>query len=700
MRPPTVLHRGSQPRRAALWPLIAATLITGAAWGALIPPFEGPDERAYYQGLVMPALPRSQHPPPLYAALMKPFMRLAGRVDRLFQVRENPAFRAVSNRRGRVNLFMHGRAEATSRRDVNRMWVFRSLTALVWIAAIILVFETAKLVFQQHDAALLTSGLCLCLPGVSVLLFKIHPAAIPVLLGSAVYWTIAARALGRLGRAWSWIIGLAAAGMAPFSGSQAYFLVLLVPFGLVMMETNWRAKTSAAAAYFVLSLAALRLHVFGGVRSDLGLAIAPFLPSYPYHWWPSDLASYLVFEFAPKLLFSFYGWLGQQSLLLPASVYAAMAVVFGVALYGLTVRLREAPLRPEQRRLASIFLAGIVLMFVPMLYTNILIDRTAATGYWLYASIGPIVIGLVLGWRSAAAVVRRSPRVAAFLAAGRQRSLQSGGHRWPVGVFAFAWGLNVLLLIAFVVPRYSPLDAEGLAAVVREEAADGDFARAADIYRVAAATYPESRALSRVVIDVTHLALKGGDDPVFGAVRSKLARGETLDNRVELLALARAARTTQAFDPAILRAVLHLIPSTPELREPLALIAAQLEGGAPGADVVRAVGGIVTPKKINGEAMLEGYSVHRAASGRNEVTVYFRPLRPWTGRQLWVHAYPAGRPDYLLLDPMPPAFNGWRPEALAWETFPLPSNARYILYVGVEVSHDLGPAFPLGAVGP
>jgi hypothetical protein len=691
--------RGGPSRRAFLWLLIAATLVTGAAWGAVIPPFEGPDERAYYQGLVMPALPHSVRPPQLYIAFMKPFMRLAGRVDRVLQVKDNPAFRAASNRRGRINLFVHGRAEATSRRDVNRLWVFRSLTFLVWVASLILVFETAGLVSGQPETALLTSGLCLCLPGVSVLLFKVHPAAIPVLLGSAVYWTMIARALGRLGRAWSWIIGLAAAGMAPFSGNQAYFLLLLVPLGLVLLETTWRAKMFAAVAFLVLTVLALRLRLFAHVQGDLRIAIAPFLPSYPYHWWPSDLPSYFVFEFAPKLFFSFCGWLGQQSLLLPAPAYAAMAVAFGVALYGLAARVRESTLSGEQRRVAVIFVVGIGLTCVPILYTNVLTDRTAAAGYWLYASIAPIMIGLVLGWRSAVAVVQRSPRrVPVLLAALRRWSPRSGSHRWPAGVFAFVWVLNLLLLMAFVAPLYSPLDAEGLAAAVREEAADGEYTRATDIFRLAAATYPESTAVSRLVIDVPHLALKGADEPVFRALQVRLARGETLNNRADLMALARVAHMRQAFDPALLRAVAGRIANTSQMREPLALIRAQFEGDAPAADIVRAAGGGATPRNMHDDAMLEGYTVHRGGLDRNEVTVYFRPLRSWSGRRLWVHAYPEGSRDYRLVDPMPPAFDGWRSDALAWETFPIPSDSRYVLYAGVEVAHDLGPAYPIGAV--
>ena len=721
----------------ALRPLIAATLVTGAAWGVMIPPFEGADESRYYRTVVS---------------------RVEGGPEP-FHVTNNPGWRAASNRRGRVNMFMHGPAEGATRSELTRMYLLRALALCVGTAALMIVFETARLVGGRSDVALLTAGLCLCLPGLSGVLSKVHPGATAVLLGSTVYWTMAARALGRLGRVPAWIIGLAVVALAPFAGRQAHFLLLLVPLGLVVTETTGRAKLLTATAWLAVVFVAVRLPLFATLRSDLGMAIAPLRSAFGYSWWPSDLPEYLAFEFTPKLALSFFGWLGHQSLLLPAPVYAAMATAVGVALYGLGARRRAVALTREQRCIATIFCAGICLSFAPILYTNTLADRTAATGSWLHASIAPIMIALVAGWRSAVAVAQRSPRrVAATFAAlagllaaiwlsgvgdirgsiranyvgdadhlmrtvswsivllamtaaavasvafsaSRRWSWRSGSQqRTRLGLFAFAWVANLLLLMAFVAPLYAPLDAMGLAVAVREEAADGEYTRAANLYRLAAAVYPESMTLSRVVFEVP-LPLKGGSDPLFTSLRSRLARAEPLDNRADLMALARVAHTKHVLDPEILRAVAQRIASAPGLREPLALIRGEVEGrldDGSAADVVRAAGGIATPQNMHDEAILEGYTISRGVSDRNEVTVYFRPLRSWSGRQLWVHAYPDGSHDYLLLSPSPPAFDSWRSGALAWETFPLPSNARYVLYVGVEVAQNLGPAYPIGAVG-
>ncbi len=107
----------------------------------------------------------------------------------------------------------------------------------------------------------------------------------------------------------------------------------------------------------------------------------------------------------------------------------------------------------------------------------------------------------------------------------------------------------------------------------------------------------------------------------------------------------------------------------------------------------------MVPSDMHGEAVLEGYTLHAGHGGRMEITVYFSPRRDWSRRHVWVHAYPSGALDYLELEAFPPLFQGWKAGELAWETFQLPSNKRFILYVGVEFAGNLGPAFPLGAVG-
>ena len=683
------MPRRDRSRFASVWPLLVAALVIGAAWAAITPPFEGADERAHFTAFAATRSAAAARAVPLKA---------------------NPIFDAVSNQRGRVNAFMHGQFEGASRADLTRMYALRALTLATWVASLLLMFDTARLVFGRNDLALLTAALVLCLPGVSALFSTIQPMALWVLIGSTVYWTLTARAMGRIGRAPVWLLGAVALGLA------------------------------------------IWLRVFATLRT----AVAPFLPSYPYHWWPSDFLSYLAFEFAPRIFFAFSGWLGQQSLLLPAPVYAVIATACGVAVCGLALRLRAAPLARAQWRLAAIYGGGVCVTFAFMLYTNVLTDRTAATGTWLYPSLAPIMIALVVGGRWAAVFSRRSPHLlaiplaavavvmgmlwmsgagdirgavrfnyagdvdhlsrtvlytivllsvaagAVIVSAWRRRAQTPGESKGPILVLAVAWVLNVSLLAAFVLPRYAALDAEGVAAAVREAAADGEPERATELYRMGTGVYPDSVALSRAVIDLPSLDLKGRDEATFTGLRARLARGETLNNRAEMMAFARLGAMKQAFDPEIMRAIGHRVADTPALQEPRALIRAladrRLESGS-AAEVVRAAGGTPASVNMHDDAALEGFAVHRNASDRNEVTVYFRPLRPWTTRLMWVHAYPEGSREYVALSQTSPAYADWKTGSLAWETFELPSNAAFVLYIGVEVDHDLGPAFPIGAVG-
>jgi hypothetical protein len=96
----------SSGRRPIAW-LVTATLVTCLAWAWLIPPFEGPDESAFYKGLIDAAHGRVTGGRSRYAIVMMPAIRLAGGQDRPFEGRYNPAFRFISNQRGRVNMYRY-----------------------------------------------------------------------------------------------------------------------------------------------------------------------------------------------------------------------------------------------------------------------------------------------------------------------------------------------------------------------------------------------------------------------------------------------------------------------------------------------------------------------------------------------------------------------------------------------------------------
>jgi glycosyltransferase involved in cell wall biosynthesis len=683
--PATTTARLTRQWRAAF---LGTAVLLGALWIPWIPPFEGVDEAVHFTALRRGV--RSITPIPMPTLTV------------------NPVFRADSNRRGQLNAFMHGRLETANPTVLSRLYLFRGIAWLAWMVSIAVVFDTARMATGRADLAFAAAGLALCLPGATSLFATLQLAASGgVLVGSVLYWAMTAWAVGRMG----WIPAAIAAPLA--------------------IVTAWR------------------MQVFEMLRS----AIAPLFSSAATGSLPTDALEYTLFEFLPRVFFGFWGWLGQQSLLLPAIFYAIAAAATVLAACGLLWRTRIG-LSPSQRRIAAVYGVGIVCTLLALYVVSLFVDRTTAAAPWLYVSISPLAIGLIVGWRNAAAAARRSPHlIAAPLAAlaavlvllrvsafadlpalarfhytgdtahlGRTLSCSilfflvlafvtmaipwtrcgARGSGAPRRLTAIALGVavvaNVTLLVGFARPRFEPLNADELAKAAREAAADGETAAALDLYRLGSRAYPDSVAVSDLVMQVPEFEFTGSHESVFRELRARLAAGQALTDRTELMRIAQMAAAQQAFGPEILRAIVHRTARTPDTREPLALMEALAGGGtdAGDADAVRAAGGTLTPQNMHGDAALAGYTLHSAA-GRREVTLYFRPLRPWVGRALWVHAYPEGSRDYDLLPQISNAYAQWRPGALAWETFALPAGS-FVLYVGVEVNHDLGPAYPIGAV--
>lgn len=183
---------------------------------------------------------------------------------------------------------------------------------------------------------------------------------------------------------------------------------------------------------------------------------------------------------------------------------------------------------------------------------------------------------------------------------------------------------------------------------------------------------------------------------------ARIGRGENVSGRAALMALARAAATERGISADTVRQVLDRTEDAPDLREPLALLRAAIERpprvGSAGPDVIHAAGGVVTPADMHGDATLEGFTLRSLVNGEREVFLYFTPRRFWHGRRLWMHAYPHGSHEYVRVDPVEPTFDDWQVGALSWEAFRLPAKTHYVVYVGVEVNHDLGPAYPLGSI--
>ena len=735
--------------------LVAAAIVTGVAWMVAIPPFESPDESVYVKAVAAYAATGVHQGLPLYDFLMKPVAALVRQDPRPFQVEYNPAFRFVSNRYGRVNMFMHGRSEKALKEDLARLSLMRAATFVLWVAALLMIFVTARWIFARTDLGLATAILCLSLPGFSFFSTKVHQEAITAILGAAAYLILTARLYGRVGRVASWVLALGLMALAPFADRQGLFVLLLMPFGLIIAERRWRHAAIAVGVLMLPAALLLLLPQFRHLQGEIwDTLVGSFSSAHSGGVFSLENRRYFPFEMFPKLFFGFWGWLGQPSILLPPPLYAAFAVMAAIGVAGLLLKTDREPLTFEQTRVAWILAAGFAFTLAPIVYANLFISRNLWHGRWLYPSVGPIVIAMVAGWRGSAAFARRRPfasaavligtaavlevmwlsapgdfvragilsshygdrahfrstiaiAIAMLAAAGVLAAMVStlpqrvAAGRGPLLVAAAAWAGNLLLLALFVVPLYRPLDAAGVADGVRAELDEGESGRASALYRIGRTTFPESVLLRRLGEELPTLLLTGADDEQIAELQSRIARGESLRTREELMALARAGRVKGWLEPAAVRAVIDRgdVPDAgPDVLEPIALLRASLSprpAGPTAVDVLRAGGGVRLTGTVQDKIRLEGYTVHPAGAGRIEVTVYFTPLRPWRGRVLWLQAYPEGHDFFITVDASPPLFDGWKLDELAWDRFILPPG-RFNTYVGTTELAGSSLAVPLG----
>jgi hypothetical protein len=447
-------------------------------------------------------------------------------------------------------------------------------------------------------------------------------------------------------------------------------------------------------------------------------------------------------------------------------VYAAFAVISVLAAIGFVVGGNDAG--AARTRLAWFFAGGVFLTLAPILYTNVMIDRIVV-GRWMLPSLAPIMIALVVGLRAFIRAARVRPRRVATLVAAIGGALaliwmsplgarvRDGIHRYHYGdqdhlirvvtasivglviaaacveiaarlrggqaarsnrveaptgmlttwtIFGGMMALNLTLLFTFVKPLYRPFDDREFADAVRAEAGAGEFDRAAALLRLAQRAYPESTPLARIPVEIPLIPLRGGSDQLLADFEARLGRGQALVNREEIMALARAVPRAGRFEPDALRDALARAPDTPDLREALALVRAEMEGGqrdgSAAADVIRAAGGTMTHAEIPGVATIDGLTTYRRPEGGLELRVYFRPRCEWTRMKLLVFGTPADSAGGLTpVNPSVPLFNGWRTGELAWEVFTL-SFGTWHVWTAVEIEGhppSFNDGIDLGVIG-
>jgi len=413
----------------------------------------------------------------------------------------------------------------------------------------------------------------------------------------------------------------------------------------------------------------------------------------------------------------------------------------------------------RQRRTARRLMAvGIAVMWLPIVYGPALMGLNLWYGRWLFPMLGPIMIGFVLGLRAFGGVARARPHhtaaafgvVAVFLcllwltapgaalraamnanhygdrvrlvatvsdylamllfvalaveAAARAPTARLGRFAAPRVAVAAAVAANMLLLFTFVRPLYAPLTPEEYAGLISRSLAANDRLRAADLYASAIKSYPRAPALRTLADATPSLLLGGGSAGARTLLWEWLSRGKGLNDRDALLMLAHEAAVaddgswrngtalTAALDEAELR---------PELAEPAALVRMALDGSAaqPSASDAPLQAGAGTRLHAvlrNGEVALEGFTVHRAATGRLQLIVYFRPRVNADNRSLWLHTLRVNTTEYEFFSPVL-APSTWTPGQLAWAAFELPPGT-YHAEIGMWEGTDLGTAIRIGII--
>src|SRR5262249_9634903 len=143
------LRRPVWRRHAAI--LVAATVLTGASWMSIIPPFEGTDELFFYnRARVYASSPERREP--FFYRLVAPAIRTISPDAGLVEPDYNPAFHYVSNARGEVNRFVHNRRVAP-RAHVRTLMAMRAVVVVVAVATVLAIYAMARLTLDDGWAA-------------------------------------------------------------------------------------------------------------------------------------------------------------------------------------------------------------------------------------------------------------------------------------------------------------------------------------------------------------------------------------------------------------------------------------------------------------------------------------------------------------------------------------------------------------------
>jgi len=739
----------------------AAALATGLLWMSVVPPFEGPDELFFYnEARRLAEQPELREN--LLFRLATPIVRATATKSGLVEPESNPAFRFVSNEKGEVNRWAHDRRVA-SRDHVRTLNAVRVMVVVLSVLTALFIDGVAALCLPNPQLRWIVVAIAVFIPQVSFMNAVVQREAITALLGALTTLVVVARATGHLNRWVGWASALGVIALVPMADRQAYFLVPFAGLALVAAEQTWRARAVAVVAAALPATAAAWL-VSRWIETGTDLGPWMRLIAHPVQPFTAGTTrgaapglAYYVYEFVPKLFMGFWGWLGQPSLLLPAPVYAALAVLCAFAFAGLLVRLirhRSPSSEDERRRLLArrLMATGVVLMAIPIVYGPALAGLNLWYGHWLFPMLGPIAIGIVIGIAEIADLIERWPRRVAAVAVAVALVLAAlwfspYGNIVRTGIMANHYGdrerliatirdsivilsaiaaaiallarkdplpwrfplepaiapaigaANFALLLFFVAPLYAPLTPADYVRLVEKYLAHRELTRAADVYASALKSHPNARELVELADESPQLLFGGRLEDTIAFLDRRLAHGLVRLDRDALFGLAARLRDANWTGSAALDAVLADADRDPDRAEAAALVRLELGHGARnGPEAVAPIDlghGRWLRAKIRNETAVEGVTLHPLPEG-TQVVLYVRPASSPDNRRFWIHAYVPGSREYLTIEPTISA-DRWEPGQLVWQVYDFPKG-QFFAYVGQWVGSDMGSGTPIGGV--
>lgn len=465
--PPQVL--AEPPVRSDSWrghalAVLVAALVTGGAWAAVVPSFEGPDEVFFYREARRFAV-RPERQENLFDRIAAPIVRAMPTPAEPVEPRSNPAFQHIglrggdglirANVHGEVNRWNHDRP-SVGREHTRVLGALRALVVLIAATTAVMIFAMARLVLASRTLPWIVLGLGLWIPQASFMNAVVQREVVTEWLGAAVALVVAARVIGRLNRWSTWALLLGLIALVPIADRQAYFLVPFAVVSLIFTERTWRQRALATVAIVAPAVAVVFLVTRGAeAGTDLtawvGILRAPLRPFEAGNGDGVPGAAYYAYEFLPKLFMGFWGWMGQPSILLPAEVYGGLAVLSVVAAAGLLLRIvtasRTERSDDDRRRLRArrLLALGVVLMCGPIVYGPAIAGRNLWYGHWLFPMLGAIAVGFVLGIAEMVRVARLHPHrlaigLLALTAVAAALWLSGPGETMRVGITVNHYG--------------------------------------------------------------------------------------------------------------------------------------------------------------------------------------------------------------------------------------------------------------------